>query len=113
MAHDVQHSLQSRRIERILRRIEELRAWRNARELIIPDWTFTAPDGTTATLALGDFWPVHTLPVQLETTVTIPLDWAGSPVELELWPGGEAFVQLSTGKQFGLNAMHHRFPVSE
>ncbi|MDQ2683151.1 MAG: alpha-mannosidase, partial [Chloroflexota bacterium] len=110
---DVQHSPQARRIERLLRRIEEFRAWRNARETPIRDWRFTAPDGTSTDLALGDFWPVVDLPVTLTATGTIPAEWAGAPVELELWLGGEAFVRLSTGLQAGLNPMHHRFPVTE
>lgn len=110
---DIQHSLDTRRIERILRRLEELRAWRNAREATIDTWTFTAPDGASTELHLGDFWPVHTLPVTLTATGTIPVEWAGSPVELELWLGGEAFIQLSTGFQAGLNPMHHCFPITE
>ena len=52
-----------RRHERIARRLEELRAWRNAREHAIPDWSFTA-GGTSTSLALGDFWPVVETPVQ-------------------------------------------------
>ena len=110
---DDQHSLTYRRIERVQRRLEELRAWRNARETTIDSWHFTAPDGTEADLTLGSFWPVHTLPVTLTATGTIPAEWAGQPVELELWLGGEAFIQLSTGFQAGLNPMHHRFPVTE
>jgi alpha-mannosidase len=90
-----------------------LRAWRNARESTIETWTFTPPDGQSTDLHLGDFWPVHTLPVTLTATGTIPADWSGQPVELELWLGGEAFIQLSTGLQAGLNPMHHRFLVTE
>ena len=106
-------SVQERRLERLLRRIEELRAWRNAREVQIPDWQFTGSDGQTRQLRLGDFWPVHEVPVQLSASAQIPGEWAGQPVELELWLGGEGFVKLSTGYQAGLNPMHHRFPVTE
>ena len=105
--------LLERRQERVLRRLEELRAWRNAREAAIPDWTFTAGDGVPVNLHLGDFWPVHEAPVSLSATAHIPKEWKGQPVELELWLGGEARVNLSTGLQAGLNPMHHRFPVVE
>ena len=44
---------------------------------------------------------------------TVPEDWAGEPVELELWLGGEGFVRLSTGFQAGLEPFHHSFPVAE
>jgi alpha-mannosidase len=102
-----------RRLERVLRRLEELRAWRNAREMAITDWQFTASDGQSRALRLKDFWPVHETPVRLTAEARIPADWSGQPVELELWLGGEGFVRLSTGLQAGLNPMHHRFPVAE
>ena len=35
-----------------------------------------------------------------------------SPVELELWLGGEGFVRLSTGLSGGLNPFHRSFPVT-
>src|SRR5829696_8189147 len=106
-------SIDERRLERLQRRIEELRAWRNARQVAIPDWTFTASDGQPRQLKLGDFWPVHETPVSFATQASIPSEWTDRPVELELWLGGEGFVQLSTGYQAGLNPMHHRFPVVE
>jgi alpha-mannosidase len=109
----VLRSVQERRIERLLRRIEELQAWRNARQVQIPDWQFTGSDGQSRQLRMGDFWPVHEVPVQLTATAQIPGEWVGRPVELELWLGGEGFVKLSTGYQAGLNPMHHRFPVTE
>jgi alpha-mannosidase len=97
----------------VLRRLEELRAWRNAREIAIPDWTFTASDGVAREVHLKDFWPVVDLPVTFSATATIPDDWTGQPVELELWLGGEGRVNLSTGLQAGLNPMHHRFQVAK
>jgi alpha-mannosidase len=109
----VLRSFPERRLERLQRRIEEFRAWRNARQVDIPDWQFRANDGKSRQLRLGDFWPVIETPVNLSATAQIPSDWAGSPVELELWLGGEGFVRLSTGYQGGLNPMHHRFPIVE
>ena len=106
-------SYQERRAERLQRRLEELRAWRNAREVPIADWEFTPIGGTPRLLHLGDFWPEVTIPARLTATAQIPAEWAGEPVELELWLGGEGFVSLSTGLKAGLNLMHHRFPVVE
>lgn len=97
---------------RLQRRLEELRAWRNTREVEIPEWSFTLPDGRRFELHPGDFWPEVTLPVDFESTTVIPVEWTGLPVELELWLGGEGFVQISTGFHGGLNPMHHRFPVT-
>ncbi len=101
-----------RRHERIARRLEELRAWRNAREHPIADWSFTA-GGTSTSLTLGDFWPVVATPVQFAAGGDVPEAWAGEPVELELWLGGEGFLRLSTGFQAGLDPFHHSFPISE
>ena len=101
-----------RRQERIARRLEELRAWRNAREHPVSPWSFHAGDGEPASLAIGDFWPVVTTPVSFHASGTVPVEWAGHPVELELWLGGEGFVRLSTGFQGGLDPPHHSFPVS-
>ena len=81
----------------VQRRLEELRAWRNQRESAIPDWTFTASDGVLRAVHVGDFWPVIEVPVNLQATGTIPAEWSGQTVELELWLGGEGFVRLSTG----------------
>jgi len=105
--------LLERRQERILRRLEELRAWRNAREFAIVDWTFTASDGAPRPVHLKDFWPVIETPINLKATARIPREWTGQPVELELWLGGEARINLSTGLQAGLNPMHHRWPLVE
>ncbi len=71
------------------------------------------PDGAEpATLTIGDFWPVVTTPVYFQATGTVPQEWAGQPVELELWLGGEGFVRLSTGFQGGLDPPHHSFPIA-
>ena len=37
------------------------------------------------------------VPVQLTATAQIPGEWAGQPVELELWLGGEGFVRSRPG----------------
>lgn len=103
---------QSRRAARLQRRLSELRAWRNVQEVDIPNWIALFPSGSRHELTIGDFWPEHDLPVLFESTAVIPDAWAGLPVELELWLGGEGFVQLSTGFQGGLNPMRHRFPVA-
>ncbi len=102
-----------RRHERIARRLEELRAWRNAAEHPIGEWSFTAGEGEAVTLGLGDFWPVVETPVDFAADATIPGAWAGNPVELELWLGGEGFLQLSTGLQAGLDPFHHSFPITK
>ena len=101
-----------RRHERIARRLEELRAWRNAAEKPIAAWTFTAGDTKSVTLGVGDFWPVVETPVSFAANTTIPETWAGQSVELELWLGGEGFLRLSTGLQAGLDPFHHSFHVA-
>lgn len=101
-----------RQMARLLRRLEELRAWRNQVETDIPTWTFALPDGREFQLRPGDFWPEVTLPVRFESSLEVPAEWVGQPVEAELWLGGEGFVQISTGFRGGLNPMHHRFPVT-
>ena len=102
-----------RRIDRAGRRVNELRAWRNAREFPITDWTLTASDWHAHPLTIGDRWPVIEIPVKLQGTVAIPDAWAGLPVNLELWLGGEGLIKLSNGTSFGLNPYHHLFPVTD
>ncbi len=102
-----------RRIERAGRRVNELRAWRNAQEFPITDWTLTASDWHAHPLTIGDRWPVIEIPVKLQGTVAIPDAWAGLPVNLELWLGGEGLIKLSNGTSFGLNPYHHLFPVTD
>jgi alpha-mannosidase len=104
---------EQRRQERIARRLEELRAWRNAREAPIAPWTFMAGGEASTSLALGDFWPVVATPVHFAARGAVPEAWAGEPVELELWLGGDGFVSLSTGFQSGLDPFHHSFPIAE
>ncbi|MCA9860324.1 MAG: alpha-mannosidase, partial [Thermomicrobiales bacterium] len=106
-------TFRDRRAARLQRRLHELRAWRNDAEVAIPVWSATFPSGHRHELRLGDVWPEHDLPVIFESTCAIPTEWQGSPVDVELWLGGEAFVQLSTGFRGGLNPMHHRFPVTD
>ncbi len=106
-------SFDDRRLERITRRVGELRAWRNAREHPIGDWSFSAGDGIARSIRLGDFWPVVETPVHFTATAVIPDGWTGEPVELELWLGGEGFVSLSTGLQAGLDPFHHNFRLTD
>ena len=54
-----------RRLARCVRRLEELRYWRNARETPIREWIFTARD-VARTLNLGEEWPVVELPATAE-----------------------------------------------
>src|SRR5215208_5318166 len=105
-------SQDNHRLARFVRRLEELHTWRNAREYPIREWSFTGRDGATRTLNLGKDWPVVNLPVHLTASTTIPGEWAGQPVELELWLGGEGFVSLSNGIEGGLDPFHRSFRVT-
>ena len=100
------------RLERHKVRVEELRLWRNARESPVEGWRFSADGGEGREIRLGEFWPEEALPATFSARTNIPEDWAGSPVELELWLGGEGFVRLSTGLSGGLNPFHRSFPVT-
>jgi alpha-mannosidase len=102
-----------RRLDRAEGRINELRAWRNAAESPLPEWTLTGADGVRHTLTIGDTWPVIEVPVALHGSGEIPAAWQGQPVKLELWLGGEGLVTLSTGLQHGLSPYQHTFPISD
>ena len=102
------------RLERHARRIEELRLWRNAYESPVKGWRFVAGDGEPRGIEPGDFWPEIGIPVRLSASARVPEEWAGLPVELELWLGGEGFVEISTTERrtaSGLNPFHRSFPV--
>jgi alpha-mannosidase len=102
----------TRRLERQTRWLAELRSWRNARVAPVSNWTFTGADGTSHELTIGDAWPSVDTPVALAATATIPADWRGQRVELELWLGGEGFVRIGDSYQAGLNPFHHDFEVA-
>src|SRR5215218_11100508 len=102
------------RLERHARRIEELRLWRNAHESHVKAWRFVAGEGQAHDLQPGDFWPEIRIPIRLSASTMVPEEWAGLPVELELWLGGEGFVEISAGGRRtanGLNPFHRSFPV--
>lgn len=103
----------ARRLQYYARRLDELRTWRNARELPIRYWRFTAPDGEVRKLELGDRWPAVEVPVSFSASAAVPAEWRGEPVELDLWLGGEGFVRLSNGVEGGLDPFHRRFPVAD
>ncbi len=104
-----------RRIERNRRRVEELRVWRNARETRLTDIVFTASDGVTVALALGDTWPAVETPVTFTVTGSVPEDFAGQPVELELWLGGEGFAEISVDGHLtvrgAIDPYHFQYPL--
>jgi alpha-mannosidase len=102
----------NRRLERQARWLGELRAWRNAVVAPVPDWTFTGADGHEQPITIGDPWPRKDTPVTMRATARVPEAWAGQPVELELWLGGEGFVKLTPGHQEGLNPFHHDFKIA-
>src|SRR5215204_4881004 len=102
------------RLERHARRIEELRLWRNAYESPVEGWQFATGDGEPQGIEPGNFWPEIGIPVLLSALAMVPEEWAGLAVELELWLGGEGFVEVSVGSRRsanGLNPFHRRFPV--
>lgn len=104
-----------RRLERVARWLPELYAWRSARVAPIEDWTFTSADGDVTQIKRGDAWPVvdpHR-PITLTATATIPKEWKGQPVDIQLWLGGEGFVKFTPGYQLGLNPFHHDWRVIE
>ena len=104
------------RLERHARRIEELRLWRNAYESPVKAWRFSAGDGASHEIEAGDFWPEIGIPVRLSARTKVPEEWSGLPVELELWLGGEGFVEISAGESVttsGLNPFHRSFPVMD
>ncbi|HEX2741298.1 MAG TPA: alpha-mannosidase, partial [Rubrobacter sp.] len=102
------------RLERHARRIEELRLWRNAYESPVEEWSFVAGDaGEPCRIRLGDFWPEIETPVWLSAETSVPEEWSGLPVELELWLGGEGFVRLSNGTSGGLNPFHRSYVVAD
>ncbi|CAA9414362.1 MAG: GH38 [uncultured Rubrobacteraceae bacterium] len=103
----------ARRLERLERRVEELGLWRNARESRVEGWRFASEGGELHKLGVGDLWPEPALPAYLSAEARVPEAWAGLPVELELWLGGEGFVRLSTGTSGGLNPFHKSFPVTD
>src|SRR3712207_9287240 len=96
------------RLDRHKVRVEELRLWRNARESRIEEWRFAADGGEEKEIGLGDFWPEEALPASFSAEAKIPEGWTGSPVELELWLGGEGFVSLSTGFKIGRASCRER-----
>ena len=109
------HKYDLRRLERQARWLPELRAWRNAMVAPIENWTFTSADGEVTQLKRGDAWPVvdpHR-PVRLSAEATVPNEWKGQPVEVQLWLGGEGFVQFTPGKQYGLNPFHQDYRIIE
>src|SRR5215208_663745 len=102
------------RLERHARRIEELRLWRNAYESPVKGWRYVTGDGEPQGIEPGDLWPEVGIPVWLSALAMVPEEWAGLPVELELWLGGEGFVEISVGPRrsaSGLNPFHRSFPV--
>jgi alpha-mannosidase len=102
------------RLERHARRIEELRLWRNTYESAVKGWRFVAGDGEPEGIEPGDFWPEVGIPVRLWARARVPEEWADLPVELELWLGGEGFVEISAGERrtaSGLNPFHRSFPL--
>jgi alpha-mannosidase len=109
------------RLERHARRIEELRLWRNAYERPVKGWRFSAGDEAGDSSKIydiepGEYWPEIGIPVRLSARAKVPAEWAGLPVELELWLGGEGFVEISVGDgrtASGLNPFHRSFPMLE
>ncbi|MCA9834901.1 MAG: alpha-mannosidase [Thermomicrobiales bacterium] len=103
-----------RRLERVTRWLPELYAWRSARVAPIEDWTFTSADGEVTQLKRGDAWPTvdpHR-PIKLSAIATIPQEWKGQPVDIQLSLGGEGLVTFTPGYQVGLNPFHHDWEMT-
>ena len=60
------------RLERYARRIEELRLWRNAYEILVKGWRFVVGEGEPKEIDPGDFWPEVGISVRLSARATVP-----------------------------------------
>ncbi|MBF6595055.1 MAG: alpha-mannosidase [Thermaceae bacterium] len=107
---------QDKQTEQAVRRLEhrlvELSAWRNRQSLSLSEGRFKAA-GSTKWLSVkeGDAWPSRAFPALLEFSASVPKSWAGQPVWVRLWLGGEAKLRVNGKLVGGLNPYHQEYPL--
>lgn len=110
-------SSNQRRIERNRRRVEELRMWRNVADQPLGQLTFALPSGGEVPVELGQVWAEIATPVTIRVEGEIPAAFAGQPVELELWLGGEGFAVVSVDgavhTRGAIDPYHYQYPLTD
>ncbi|GEM85667.1 alpha-mannosidase [Meiothermus granaticius] len=103
--------------EQTLRRLEhrliELSAWRNRFGLPLEGRFQAAGSKPGVLVREGDPWPGRSLPVQIKFRAQVPKAWAGLPVSVRLWLGGEAKLSANGKLIGGLNPYHKEYPLLE
>lgn len=107
------HQSTEQTLRRLEHRLVELSAWRNRFSLPLEGRFQAAGSRTWTPVKEGDGWPSRNFPVQVEFSARVPEDWAGLPVAVRLWLGGEAKL-IANGKLVGgLNPYHKEYPLLE
>ncbi|TSA87599.1 alpha-mannosidase [Deinococcus detaillensis] len=96
---------------RLANRLTELAAWRDLAAVPLA-LTFQWSGGTQL-LKEGDAWPARELPVTFSAVLSVPEQWQGEPVILDLALGGEALVLLGGVARGGLNPYHSEIWLGE
>lgn len=100
-------------IRRLELRLYELTTFRLLKKTDVNDWLFSTDKVNWQEIHIGEKWPTQAFPCYFKKEFTVPNDWMGLPVRLQLWVDGEGIVYINNNPIGGLDPNHKEFRLLE
>jgi len=101
------------RIKRLEMKLYELEAFKLLKKFNLDDWGFSIDKINWQNIQTGDKWPSQSFPCYFRKEFTIPDDWKGLSIRLQLWLDGEGIVYINNAPIGGLDPNHREFRLLE
>lgn len=98
-------------ISRLELRIGELSVFRLLKRLNLDEWLFSTDKNNWKPVRIGERWPERVIPAYFKKEFSIPEDFKGLPVSIQLWLDGEGIVYVNDKPIGGLDPNHKEFKL--
>ena len=96
-------------IQRLELRLGELNTFKLVKRSNLTGWLFSIDKKNWQVLHISEKWPVQAFPCYFMKEFTIPEEFKGLPVRLQIWVEGEGIVYINGKPVGGLDPNHREF----
>lgn len=98
-------------VQRLGLRLGELNTFKLVKRFNLSEWFFSTDKKSWQELHIGDRWPIQSFPCYFSKEFTIPEEFKGLPVRLQIWVEGEGIVYINGVPIGGLDPNHREFKL--
>ncbi|HOK29773.1 MAG TPA: alpha-mannosidase [bacterium] len=96
-------------IARLELRLGELNTFKLVKRFNLDEWLFSTDKSTWKTIHIGEKWTTQSFPCYFKKEFSIPEEFKGLPVRLQIWVEGEGIVYINDKPVGGLDPNHREF----